>query len=241
VKVSNGHILQKVAPEISALVLAAGYSSRMGQFKPLLPIGSSTVIETVVRLFHSAGIPNVYVVLGYRAHALLPVAAKAGANCVINHRFDEGMYSSVRAGVAALATNFEACFIMPVDIPLVCTNTIHQLVQCYNSTRKSIIYPVFRSLRGHPPLVSCKILAETIQGGPYDRLSALLSAHEREACNVDVSDEAIHRDIDTPNDFVELCVFAAKNAESIVENGPAKPGKASIDTGGGNGHRLLGQ
>src|ERR1700681_4360000 len=104
---------KEAAPRLAAIILAAGYSSRMGQFKPLLSIGRCTAVEAVVQLFHLADIPDVCVVLGHRADEVRAVVEAAVAWCVINARFDQGMYSSVCAGVDALPTGTEACFVIP--------------------------------------------------------------------------------------------------------------------------------
>ena len=55
---------------IAAIVLAAGYSSRMGRFKPLLPIGHATALDRVIDLFLAAGIVEINVVTGHRAEAI---------------------------------------------------------------------------------------------------------------------------------------------------------------------------
>ncbi|MGB8261933.1 MAG: NTP transferase domain-containing protein [Terracidiphilus sp.] len=66
-------------PRIGAIVLAAGYSSRMGRFKPLLPLNGSPAILAVLGLLRRAGIEQIVVVTGHRAEDLRPVAEPAGA------------------------------------------------------------------------------------------------------------------------------------------------------------------
>jgi molybdenum cofactor cytidylyltransferase len=201
----RGHSpLRESQPRLAAIILAAGYSSRMGQFKPLLRIGHGAVIEAVVRLFRGAGIPDVSVVLGHRANELCPVVEAAGARCVINSRFASGMYSSVCAGVAALPTGTDACFVIPADIPLVRVSTIRRLASFYAGKNKEIVYPVFQERRGHPPLISSRVLAEALGRGPEARLSTLLSEHENGAYNLFVPDEGIHLDMDTPDQLARI-------------------------------------
>ncbi len=190
------------------MILAAGYSSRMGRFKPLLSIGLCTAVEAVVRMFVSADIPDVSVVLGHRADELRPVVEAAGARCVINPNFDQGMFSSVRTGVAALPEDTEACFITPADIPLVRVSTVRRLARCFTVTQKEIIYPVFQKRRGHPTLISRSILAEALEISLNARLSTLLAAHEEQSCNLFVPDEGIHMDMDTPEELARIRGFA---------------------------------
>jgi molybdenum cofactor cytidylyltransferase len=189
---------------LAAIVLAAGYSSRMVQFKPLLRIGGSTALEHCIRLFRAAGIAEVIVVLGHRADELRPLAEQAGARSVINSHFDEGMYSSIVSGSRALPDWVEAAFELPADIPLVRPATIRQLAAAWAARRSGIVYPVFDGRRGHPPLIGRNILAEAAQDSASGRLSSLLATHESAAVDELVADEAIHLDMDTPADYEVL-------------------------------------
>jgi molybdenum cofactor cytidylyltransferase len=201
--------LTEAVPSLAAIILAAGYSSRMGQFKPLLSVGDRTAVQRVIQSFVSAEILDVYVVLGHRAAELWPVVEAAGGKCVVNAKYAEGMYSSVCAGVAALPTCTKACFVIPADMPLVRVSTIRRLARSYAVTKNEIIYPFFQGHRGHPPLISHRVLAEAMEGGPEARLSTLLAAHEDRACNLFVPDEGIHLDMDTPDELVRIRELAS--------------------------------
>src|SRR5258708_3177074 len=133
-----------------ALILAAGYSLRMGQFKPRLPLGERSAIEYGISGFHTAGLREVIVVTGHRARELTNVL-KGQVRCVFNPSYDSGMYSSIVAGLQSLPPETDAFFVLPADIPLVRPSTIMALVAAYHDTRTAIIYPVFQGKRGHPP------------------------------------------------------------------------------------------
>lgn len=194
---------------ISAIILSAGYSSRMAEFKPLLPLGGAPAVERGIRLFQRVGIHDVIVVLGHHADRVRPVAEAAGARCVWNSDFAEGMYSSVVAGVRALSAQTQACFVLPVDIPLIRKQTLLELASSYVRSGSQIVYPVFEGRRGHPPLIAREILQEALQpeSGP---LCKLLERHAGQASDVEVVDEGIHLDMDTPADYRSLCVRAEK-------------------------------
>jgi CTP:molybdopterin cytidylyltransferase MocA len=76
---------------ISAIILAAGYSSRMGAFKPLLPFGDTTVMERSIALFRRAGIRDIRVVVGHNSSELLPLLKRLQALPLLNERYQEGM------------------------------------------------------------------------------------------------------------------------------------------------------
>jgi len=189
---------------IAAIILAAGYSSRMGTFKPLLPLGNTTVLERVVSLFQEAGVEDVRVVVGHRSAELYPLVERLHSRPVTNKHFHDGMFSSVTAGVASLETDIEAFFLLPVDIPLVKRCTVEALLQKHSMDRSRILYPCFFGKRGHPPLIpGCHrkgILAWHGGGG----LKSYLSLHEADAACIEVADETILADMDTPEDYDRL-------------------------------------
>jgi CTP:molybdopterin cytidylyltransferase MocA len=140
--------------KISAIILAAGYSSRMGTLKPILKLGDKTILERTIRLFRDLGIEYVIVVVGHGAEETMPIAHDCGARAIMNRQFDRGMFSSVQAGAEALRPESEAFFVLPVDIPLVRSQTIRDLLEAYQVGKSKIVVPVFRGKRGHPPLIS---------------------------------------------------------------------------------------
>ncbi len=198
------------ANRLAAIVLAAGCSSRMVEFKPLLPLGGASAFERCIDVFRTAGIEEVIAVLGYRADELQPLAKQCGARCAINLEFKRGMYSSIVTGSRAVPRWVEAAFVLPADIPLVRASTVRQLATAWAVRRASIVYPVFDGHRGHPPLIGRNILDEAAHEGAQAPLSALLASHESEAVEVPVADEAIHLDMDTQDDYDALTALAAR-------------------------------
>ena len=120
-----------MANKISAIILSAGCSNRMGRFKPLLPLGDETVIERVIDLFDKAGVKDIRVVVGHRKEALIPLIERTCASVVTNRNYNAGMFSSVQAGVKSIPKDTEAFFIHPVDIPRVCPSTIRKMLDRY--------------------------------------------------------------------------------------------------------------
>ena len=200
-------------PRIVALVLAAGYSSRIGSFKPLAPLGTSTLIEVAVTRFVRAGIEDVRVVVGHRADELTPVLDPLGIKWIFNAQYDRGMFSSVLAGLKSLEPDVDAFFLLPCDIPLVNSETIRALLGVYNPDDPKIIYPRFNGERGHPPLIPASYLEEDLPPDYPGGLRALLGRYEPNAVDVDVPDENILLDCDTPSDYQIL--VESRSRESI--------------------------
>lgn len=191
--------------DLAAIILAAGYSSRMKLFKPLLPLGNSTVIESSIGSFLDTGIENIIVVVGFQAKKLIPVLEAKGIKWVYNENFSEGMYSSIVAGVNSLHESVKGFFLLPADIPLVNSETIDKLVEGYKYSKQSIIYPSFLGRRGHPPLISSSLFSEIIKYDGAGGLKALMKRYEDQAYYVEVEDEGVLLDIDTYEDYLKLC------------------------------------
>lgn len=190
--------------KIIALVLAAGYSSRMGSFKPLLPLGESTVIEQAVNNFLAAGVRDVRVVVGHRAADLVPVLAPLGVKIICNEYYDQGMYSSIAAGVRSFEPAVQAFFLLPGDNPLVQVPTICELLDNFQPGRTNVVYPVFKGERGHPPLISAKLVPQILAGEQPGGLRSLLERYETTAREVGVADQGILLDMDTPVDYQKI-------------------------------------
>lgn len=189
---------------LTAIILAAGYSSRMGKFKPLLSLGNTTVLERTVLLFRDVGIEHVLVVVGHRSEVLLPVLEKMGVRWVFNAHYPEGMFTSVAAGVNAMDSAHEAFFLLPVDIPLVRRYTVLTLIEAYSNGAGTILYPCRVGKRGHPPLISAIYAPEIVSWNGDGGLRAFLKQYEQRAANVDVEDENILKDMDTPDQYETL-------------------------------------
>jgi CTP:molybdopterin cytidylyltransferase MocA/5'-deoxynucleotidase YfbR-like HD superfamily hydrolase len=196
--------------KIAALILAAGYSSRMGDFKPLLPLGQSRVIERAVSSFLRAGIQDVRVVVGYRAEALIPILDHLGVKTIPNVHYDSGMYSSLVAGVRSLDPEVEAFFLLPGDHPLVKPQTVQDLIDTYQGSQAGIIYPCFLQWRGHPPLIATLYIDEILSGEPLGGLRVILTRHEDAALNVEVADQGVLLDVDTPEDYQKALAYSLR-------------------------------
>lgn len=187
--------------QLAAVILAAGLSSRMGAFKPLLPLGAGTVLSRCIELFRQNGIGRIVVVTGKRSEEVASAARRAGAIPVHNSCFEQGMFSSVLTGVGSLGAGFSGFFMLPVDIPLVRPQTVTRLVHAFEENRATIIYPRFQGKRGHPPIISRELVPDILAHDGQGGLRALLDTHESVAWDLDVADAGVLKDLDHPMDY----------------------------------------
>ncbi len=188
----------------SAIILAAGYSRRMRRFKPLLTLGRRTVLERVVSLYRSAGVTDIRVVTGFRSQSIRSVMTGLPVAVVHNPAHDEGMFASVLAGIDTLDPDVPSFFVHPVDIPLVRPHTLAMLMGALDRRPSPVAYPVFDEQRGHPPLIDGTLKETILSHSGGGGLSALLRRFDATALNVQVADEGVLLDADTPDDFQRL-------------------------------------
>jgi len=188
--------------KFAALIVAAGYSSRMERFKPLLPLGERTVIEQTIATFTAAGVENIIVVVGHNAKALSPVLEKVPVTVVMNERYDEGMFTSIKAGVMALSQSIDGFFMMPADMPFVMPDTVNQLMSTFTDQPSDVLYPTFNHKRGHPPLIARDVFKSILDSDGEGGLKRLLNHPEIHANHLEVADEGILLDLDTYEDYL---------------------------------------
>jgi putative nucleotidyltransferase with HDIG domain len=184
----------------AAIVLAGGLSTRMQQFKPLLPLGEETATDHVIDAFLSAGV-DVSLVAGYRHDDIIAGIKKRDIDIIYNPDYEKGMFSSIQAGIRQLRPEYQGFFILPVDIPLVRPATIKRLMEAAVKNPDKIIYPTFAGKRGHPPLIPTTLIPTIMGWDKNGGLKAVLDSQERLALEVPVADSYILLDIDTPEDY----------------------------------------
>lgn len=190
---------------IGALILAAGRSSRMGEFKPLLEIDGTSLIEHALALFRNTGVEEIVTVIGYRSETLIPIIERAASRYVVNENYQNGMFSSIQKGVAELKDKCDVFFLLPVDIPCVRTATVRQLLeQYYENSSALVCYPQFESRRGHPPLIAGSLIDHIISYVGEGGMRGLLRRYEDQAITVPVTDPFLLLDVDTKQDFFRL-------------------------------------
>ena len=194
-------------PHCETIILAGGFSSRMQGFKPLYPLGNATVLERAVAAFRDAGVERVLVVTGYRAGDLAPAISATNAEPVFNPGYDQGMFTSVQAGVRSLSRDCESFFVLPVDIPLVRPATVARLMDAFHNDA-SVLYPNFQGERGHPPvLAAClrePILGHTGEGGLRGVLAQEEEQRPERVRDVAVADQAVLLDMDREEQYRRL-------------------------------------
>jgi molybdenum cofactor cytidylyltransferase len=193
---------------MAAVILAAGRSSRMGESKPLLSLGSASVIERLVGAVAQAKVDDIVVVTGHQPGRLAAVLDGLPVRRVHNAGYDAGMFSSIRTGVAALRDDVPGFFIVPADYPLVRPEVLHRLSHALGREGGGILHPTCCGRRGHPPLLSGLYRDALLRADDGDDLRRLLQRHAADETEIEVEDLTILMDMDTPEDHQRMGRFA---------------------------------
>ena len=189
-------------PGLRGLILAAGLSSPMGEFKPLLPLRGRTVIENTVDSMLSGGAAAVTVVAGYRGEELsaLLEARYGGQVRVVRNPDYAGtdMLRSVQIGCRALG-DCGGFFLLPGDMPLVGRETFRRLTAAWSP--EHVVFPTLDGRRRHPPLIGSRLVPEILAFRGDGGLRELWRRHEEWIRTVPADDEGVRVDLDTREDY----------------------------------------
>ena len=187
---------------ISAILLAAGQSKRMGQPKMLLPWGQSTVIEQVITTFLKAGVEDLIVVTGGARELVESVINLYPVRKVYNKDHATGeMLSSIQCALRVIPEDSEATLIGLGDQPQIQESSVRLICEEYRDSRSPLIVPSFQKRRGHPWLVARPLWNEILALGPPESTRDFLNRHANEIRYVSVDTPSILADLDTPEDY----------------------------------------
>ncbi len=198
--------MMKSPKKIAALVLAAGQSKRMGrENKLLLPYEQGTVLSHVLGQINQAGIGDIYVITGHEKDLVEQEVRKNNGIAVYNDLYEEGLSTSVKAGIAALPKDTDAVMIILGDMPNISADILRKIMAAYNVAQaQSIIIPTHNGKRGNP------ILWDADFFGDFERLEGdmgakiLLNDYPEYITELETLSDAIFLDIDTIEAYDDL-------------------------------------
>jgi CTP:molybdopterin cytidylyltransferase MocA len=189
---------------LSAILLAAGRSRRMGVFKPLLPFGQRSVVEACVCNLLDAGVGEIIVVTGHRAGELREHLAELPVRFAVNEDSLSEMGVSIARGVEQIEQSAEAVFIALVDQPAIPPEVIRLLIAERGRTRARILQPEYEGRGGHPVLIDMGFRQELLKLDTQRGLRALFETHRSSVLRVPVASPYVVRDMDTWDDYRAL-------------------------------------
>jgi molybdenum cofactor cytidylyltransferase len=188
-------------PRVSAILLAAGMSRRMGCCKQLLPLDGRPAIVRGVESLLAAGLDEVIVVINSAGEGVAAAISHLPVTVTVNGTPDSDMAESVRTGLASVAATASGVLVALADTPLVREETSRRLVTEHGSHPDAILIPVHHGRKGHPTLFPRQVLA-TIDR--YPTLRDVIQAHADRVQLLEVDDPWVMEEMDTPEDYRRL-------------------------------------
>jgi molybdenum cofactor cytidylyltransferase len=185
---------------VSAIILAAGSSTRMGTVKPLVRIGGETMLERTLSALRESRVDEIIVVLGHSAALIQQSVRFDGARIVVNDSYYEGMASSLRTGLSSLRAETAAALIVLADQPFLKHETIDRLIEEYREKKPEIIVPTYNGFRGNPVLLDRSVFNELAELSGDIGCRAIFQGHKSGMLKVPVLDAGVLLDLDTPAD-----------------------------------------
>lgn len=189
---------------IPGILLAAGRSQRMGQPKLLLPWHGVPLVRHTAQIALASKLDELIVVTGHRAEHVRAALDGLQVTIVHNDAFLDGQSTSVRAGVAALGPEVQAAVILLADHPLLQPTTIDALIDTYLQEQPLIVVPRYKEQRGNPVLFGRTLFPQLAVLTGDQGARPVLMAHGEHVRYVDVVDQGILLDLDTPEMYQEL-------------------------------------
>jgi molybdenum cofactor cytidylyltransferase len=188
---------------ITAIILAAGESKRMGEPKMLMPWGKSTVLQTVISTFQASGIKDILVVTGGARQQIETLIGKT-VETVFNEDYQKGeMLSSIQLGLSVKMREASAALICLGDQPQVEERTVRSICNTFQLNKSQLVVPSYEMQRGHPWLVARPLWDEILAIKPPKTLRDFLKKHAREIHYVIADNPSVLADLDTPEDYAK--------------------------------------
>lgn len=204
--------------KIACILLAAGESKNMKEFKPLLPFGDSTIALHIVTLLKKLSIEPIIVVTGYKAKQLEKHLFFTKVQFVKNERYHStDMFESVKLGIQNIKEDCDRVLIMPIDMPNISQETIQNEINIHTP----IITTQYKGQSGHPVIIDYDVALEICQYTGSNGLRGAIENSHYPIVRLEVEDEGVLQNISTQEQYKEVI-------EQNFINGKGYPITASV-------------
>ncbi len=208
------------------VILAAGMSTRMGEFKPLLPLKDTTFIKRIIHMMKEAGIERIEVVAGAKYNELAEHLKDEKVELLYNSQYrTTQMLESVKLAILEAQRSADAILLTPVDVPLPDAAIYRAILQ--NPGNADCVRPSYHGRAGHPVLIEKRIFPAILSYNGRDGLRGALKDAGADIAWIDVNDPSVVMDADTPEDYQDLLKQLQRGKEYI-----AVAGGLNVDIGG---------
>jgi len=190
----------------TAIILAAGTSSRMGTPKQLLEVNGICMLDHAIQAALNAGISSPVVVLGANAQQIESHATLLNRCTVVhNRKYDQGLSTSLIRGVLSAPPQSTAYIFILADQPLVSGKLVLEMLNAFKKIKADILYPEYLGKRGNPVIIDSKLRNQLLLSKGDSGAKFLFSDSTLHIISWPVSTDAVITDVDTPEDYRNIC------------------------------------
>ena len=195
---------------ISAIVLAAGRSTRMGRNKLILPLDGKPVLQRVLDALKHSKVDETVVVLGGGADEVRRSVDLEGTKVVVNRRYSEGMSASIKAGLARMDRSADAAIIVLGDQPFLSAAVVDSLIKAFLTEGAPVVLPVYMGKRRNPVLFARSVFPEIMRIRGDRGAKSVVESHGDNILEVKVEDAGVAMDVDTPSDYERAALLSRR-------------------------------
>ena len=197
---------------ISATILAAGSSQRMGDNKLLLPFQDNTLINVVCKTIIDSYLKPVFVVTGFENKKVLESLPKSIDKIVYNEDWSRGMATSINKAISSLPNNIDGNMIVLGDMPLITVKTINKLHQVFlNNNGNKIIYADYLGKQANPVIFPRKFFDEILHLNGDKGCKKIIYKNRKSSIGVPIDSSEVIFDCDTKDDYSDLVSMKIDN------------------------------
>ncbi len=212
----NAMNIKKFMNNSATVVVAAGLSSRMKDFKPMMPLAGDSVIRTLITTLIKAEIGLIVVVTGRNSEQLAEHLADLGVEIVVNPEYaTTDMFYSACLGFSAIADRAERTFFLPADVPLFSPYSVTAMKEYMDDNACDILIPSFNMQQGHPILLKNKVLADVLDYQGQDGLRGAIKHCGAKIERIDLPDPGLIMDADNQEEYAQLLAYARSAPMSV--------------------------
>jgi molybdenum cofactor cytidylyltransferase len=185
----------------TAVVPAAGRSSRFGGMKLLEPISGAPLLQHTLASLLAGGVVRITVVLAPGAPlSSVPLLSDPRVTRVVNAAPERGMFSSIQTGLATLDRSSDPVLVLPADMPFVTASTVAAVLAAAQRGN-GVVVPVCGGRRGHPIALPASCRAHLLHADPVRSLRDALEAFGASWIELPVQDLGVLKDVDVRQDL----------------------------------------
>jgi molybdenum cofactor cytidylyltransferase len=202
------HVHKLSEKRTAGLILAAGNSSRFGGLKQLASFDGEPLLARVIRAALSSELDAVVVVLGFEAEKISGQLGDAlvhpALSVVTNSAWQQGMATSLRAGMAQIDRSFDSVMVMLGDFPHLDSRIIDQVLHIFRISDRGICLPVRKGRWGHPVCLSSRYFDALLQVDGDQGAREIIKANWSDVHQLSIQDNGCFQDIDSQEDMERL-------------------------------------